>query len=183
MPRNKPRLELALYSRPKHPGSYHYALFVSPKSTKQKPAISATKHHVTNTLQVVSGEAIQPWRYECLAVADVQLEYRLLVRVIIAKVITPDALERILEAVPLYQIDDSNQAEAQSFCCSTWLQAAVTELGKQKAITELGEWEEILNKALNYLEKKREMGRWDREWKGTAGVPMLDLLDGTEIVE
>lgn len=31
MRRNKPRLQLALYARPKHPESLHYALFVTPK--------------------------------------------------------------------------------------------------------------------------------------------------------
>ncbi|KAF2253518.1 hypothetical protein BU26DRAFT_515866 [Trematosphaeria pertusa] len=182
MPRNKPRLQLALYARPKHPGTYHYALFISQKSTKQQQANSATKHHVKNTLQNISGELTQPWRYERLAISDVQLEQRLLVRIVIAKVTSPDALERILEAVPVYQIDDPDRAKAQSFTCLTWVRAALEELGRQGAVAGLGEWEGIHKKALEYVERKKDMGRWDAGWKGEAGVPMLDLLDGREVV-
>src|SRR4051812_47547491 len=143
MPRNKSRLQLALYARPKHPGTYHYALFISPKSTKQQPTLSATKYHVKNTLQNISGEVTQPWRYERVAISDVRSEHRLLVRVIIAKVISPNALERILNEVPVYQIDDPDQAKAQSFTCLTWVQAALRELRKSGVVTGLKEWEEI----------------------------------------
>jgi hypothetical protein len=183
MPRNKPRLQLALYARPKHPGTYHYALFVSPKSAKQSYASTATKHHVKNTLQNVSGELTQPWRYERLVISDVQLEQRLLVRIIIAKVTSLDALERILEGVPVYQTDDSDQAKAQLFSCLTWVQAALEELGRHGAVTNLGEWEGIQKRALEYVEKKREVGRWSADWKGEGGVPMLDLLTEREVVE
>jgi hypothetical protein len=70
MPRNKPRLQLALYARPKHPETYHYALFVAPKSA-EGPIM---KHHVKNTLQVdVSGQATQPWRYERLRLQILKL--------------------------------------------------------------------------------------------------------------
>lgn len=182
MPRNKPRLQLALYARPKHPGTYHYALLISPKSTKKQQANSATKHHVKDTLQNISGELTQPWRYERLAISDVQLEQRLLVRIVIAKVTSQDALERILEAVPVYQADGPDQAKAQSFTCLTWLRAALEEVGRQGAVAELGEWEGIQKKALEYVERKKEAGRWSAGWKGEAGVPMLDLLDGREVV-
>lgn len=182
MPRNKPRLQLALYARPKHPGSYHYALFISPKSTKQKKlANSATKHHVKNTVQNIAGEVTQPWRYERLAISDIQLEPRLLVRIIIAKITSSDTVERILGAARVAQIDDSNQAEAQSFSCSTWVHAALEELSRQGAVVGLGEWEEIQKKAVDYVERKRAAGRWNGGWKGEAGVPILDLLDGREL--
>lgn len=182
MPRNKPRLQLALYARPKHPGTYHYALLVSPKSTKNQQASLATKHDVKNTLQNISGALTQPWRYERLAISDVQLEQRLLVRIVIAKVTSPDALERILEAVPVYQIDGPDQAKAQSFTCLTWVRAALEELRVQGAVSELGNFEGIQKKALEYVERKKEMGRWSAGWKGDVGVPMLDLLDGREVV-
>ncbi|PGH02263.1 hypothetical protein AJ80_08888 [Polytolypa hystricis UAMH7299] len=183
MPRNKPRLQLALYARPKHPGTYHYALFISPKSTKQQPANSATKYHVKNTLQNISGELTQPWRYERIAISDIQLEHRLLVRVVIAKVTSPDALERILEAVPVYQIDDTNQADAQSFTCQTWVRAAVEELGKQGAVAKLKEWDSIQKNALEYVEKKMKEEKWNGVWKGEAGILMLDLLTGRETAQ
>lgn len=155
MPRNKPRLELALYARPKHPGTYHYALFISPKSNRKQQSNSATKYHVKNTLQNISGELTQPWRYESLAVSDVQLEQRLLVRIVITKVTSPNAMGRILEAVPIYQVDDPDQAKAQSFTCLTWVLAALEELRRQAAVAELGEWEEIKKKA-NRIRGKEE---------------------------
>ncbi|KAF1843271.1 uncharacterized protein K460DRAFT_288373 [Cucurbitaria berberidis CBS 394.84] len=182
MPQNKPRLQLALYARPKHPGTYHYALFISPKGTKQQPADSATKHHVKNTLQNTAGEVTQPWRYERLAISDVQLEHRLLVRINIAKVISPHALERIIEAVPVYQIDDPNQIEARSFTCLTWVQATLEALRSQDVVTGLGEWVNIQKAALEYVERKMEVGRWKADWKGEQRVPMLDLRSGREIV-
>jgi hypothetical protein len=187
MPRNKPRLQLALYARPKHPSTYHYALFISPKRAQRaRSADSATKHHVKNTLQNVSGELTQPWRYERLAVPDVRLEQRLLVRVVIAKITTttsPEALDRILEAVPVYQVDDHGPNRGQSFTCSTWVRAALEELRTQGAVAGLGEWEAIQSKALEYVERKTEEGRWSADWKGEIGVvPMLDLLTGREVV-
>ena len=181
MPRNKPRLQLALYARPKHPCTYHYALFVSPKSTKQKLINSAIKHHVKNTVQNISGEVTQPWRYECLAISNVQLEPRLLVRIVIAKITSPDTLEGILRDARIYQIDDSNQAKAQLFSCSTWVQAVLEELNRQGAIVGLGEWEDIQKKAVEYVERKRAAGRWNGGLKGETGVPMLDLLNRREI--
>jgi hypothetical protein len=47
----------------------------------------------------------------------------------------------------------------------------------------LGEWEGIQKRALEYVEKKREVGRWSADWKGEGGVPMLDLLTEREVVE
>ncbi|PVI03237.1 hypothetical protein DM02DRAFT_588347 [Periconia macrospinosa] len=183
MPRNKPRLQLALYARPKHPGSYHYALLTSPKSTPKQQTNPATKHHVKNTLlpQTISGELpTQPWRYERLAISNIQLEQRLLVRIVIAKVTSSlDALERILETVPVYQTDDLDQVKAQSFNCLAWVRAALDELrvARGGVVDGLGEWEEIQAKAVEYVERKKEVGRW----RG-VGVPMLDLLDGREVV-
>ncbi|KAH7346109.1 hypothetical protein BKA66DRAFT_321797 [Pyrenochaeta sp. MPI-SDFR-AT-0127] len=183
MPHNKLRLQLVLYARPKHPGTYHYALFISPKGTRTQPASSATKHHVKNTLQNISGDVTQPWRYERVVISDVQLEHRLLARIIIAKVIDLDVLERTIEAVPIYQVDDPNQGEASSFTCLTWVRAALEALRGQCVVTALGEWMEVEKQALEYVKRKNEEGRWKAEWKGTAGVPMLDLLEGRELVE
>ena len=83
--------------------------------------------------------------------------------------------------MPVYQIDDLNQAKAQPFTCLTWVRAALEDLGRQGAVAELGEWGGIQKKALDYVERKREVGRWSVGWKGEAGVPMLDSLKGREI--
>jgi hypothetical protein len=182
MPRNKPRLQLALYARPKHPGTYHYALFVSPKFTKPLEGRTATKHHAKNTLQNISGELSQPWRYERIAIPDVRLEPRLLVRVVIAKIVSVDALERTFEALPMYQIDDLDQVKAQSFNCLTWVEAALEVLRQKGVLAGLGDWEWIQKRSLEYVEGKIALGRWGANWPGETEVPVLDLLDGREIV-
>jgi len=183
MTRNKPRLELALYARPKHPGTHHYALFVSPKSTKSKVSASSTKHHVKNTLQNIHGELSQPWRYECVAIPDCNVEQRLLARVVIAKVVVPIGdLEKTLTAVPVYQEDDVEVVDGRVFSCRTWVRDALEELGKQGVIVGLTDWEHVQRRALDYVESKRKVGRWDVTWGGERGVPMTDLLSGEELI-
>lgn len=185
MARNKPRLQLALYARPKHPESYHYALFISPKNN----LLSATKHHVKNTFQTTSsGEVTQPWRYERLTVPDVMQEQRLLVRVIIGKVVTStDGLEGILEALPVYQVDEigvggDGKEIVKEFSCRTWVRDAVEELVQQGAIIGMGTWDEMREKAEDYVRRKKARGRWEVGWEGKPGIPMLDLSSGEEVV-
>jgi hypothetical protein len=144
---------------------------VSSKEGKEQIAKSATKYHVKNTLQNIAGEAKQPWRFECVSISDIQLEHRLLVRIVIAKVVSIDALEKVLNSVPVYQVDDVDQIKAQSFSCKTWVQSAVEALAKQGAIVKLGDWEGIKTSALQYVEKKVEEGRWNGAWEGDVGVP------------
>lgn len=183
MPRNKDRLQLALYARPKHPGSPHYALFIAPKNA-QGPI---TKHHVKNTLTTnASGETIQPWRYERTTITDVEAEPRLLARIIIAKVAakSSDDIQRILDSMPIYQVEDLDKAEAQTFTCKTWVGDVLRELGSQGALAaDPGEWDVVEREALAYLGRKRKQGRWDVTWKGRSGLPLMDLLEGKEVVE
>jgi hypothetical protein len=182
MHRNKLRLQLALYARPKHPGTYHYALFISSKGPKKQIVNSATKYHVKNTLRTIAGKAVQDWRFERVDVSNILLEHRLLVRIVIAKMTSTDAFESILEAVPIYQVNDPNQVHAQSFSCLTWVRAALEELRNQGAVVKLREWDSIQKNALEYVERKIKEGRWNGVWAGEAGVPTLDLLSGKEIV-
>jgi hypothetical protein len=181
MPRNKECLQLALYARQKHPGTYHYAFFIAPKNS-QGPM---TKHHVKNTLQIgSSGEATQPWRYERTIATDVEAEPRLLARIIIAKVAkSADEVQRILDGVPIYQVEDLEKAEGQTFTCKTWVRDVLRELIGQRALAaNAGEWEVVEREALEYLDRKRAQGRWDAAWKGGSGTPLMDLLEGKEII-
>jgi hypothetical protein len=53
----------------------------------------------------------------------------------------------------------------------------------QGVVVGLGEWECIQKKASEYVERKWEEGRWSAAGsKGESGVPMLDLLDGRELI-
>src|ERR1700712_1360638 len=103
MMRNKPRIQLALYARPRYPGTYHYALFVTPKIIKAGELRGAQKHHVKNTLQNIDGEVSQPWRYECLEIPAINLESRLLVYVTLGKIQSLNELQISLESVRIYQ--------------------------------------------------------------------------------
>lgn len=182
MPRNKPRLELALYARPKHPGTYHYALFTAPKTMEGPLA----KHHSKNTLQIdASGEATAPWRYEQTTIDKIESESRLLVRVIIAKVLKPgDRAALVLDNIPVHQINGVDNADSEIFTCRTWARDELLELRKQGVVsTELGGWEDVERMALQYVDRKREQRRWDSAWTGSTEVPTMDLLEGKEVCE
>ncbi|KAF2814338.1 uncharacterized protein BDZ99DRAFT_410806, partial [Mytilinidion resinicola] len=188
MPSNKPRLHLALYARPKHPGSYHYALFISPKGSRTHPPTTAIKHHVKNTLLNISGELTQPWRYERVDISDVYFEQRLLARIIIGKLTAPvEVVEKVIAAVPVYQVGeeypDPGELNAGVFSCRTWVRDVLVELGTKAVVVGLTDWEGVQRAAVEYVERKKGEGRWSGEGKGEAGtVPLLDLLEGREVV-
>lgn len=179
--RHKPRLQVALYARPKHPDKHHFALLVAPKVAARWRTV---KHHVKNTLQIdADGSATTPWRYERIAVADVEEEQRLLVIVTIAKVLVSwERVDEILENVPVYQSDDPEKPADASFNCLSWVESAFVELREQKAIDErVGDWSAIERQANEYVEKKREEGRWDGGSHGSE-IPLLDLIESREVV-
>ncbi|KAF2646200.1 hypothetical protein P280DRAFT_464435 [Massarina eburnea CBS 473.64] len=182
--KKKPRLELALYSLPNHSKAYHYALFIAPKYTKPITLDAVQKHHIKITLQNnISGEISQPWHYEHIGIEDVQKEPRLLVRVIIGKVtVSVDEVDKILAAMPIYQEVDVQQRVVKRFGCMTWVESAVQELGKRDAVKGLMKWEAIKGVAVDYVEMKKRIGRWDIGWQGEKRVPLMDLMSGEEVV-
>jgi hypothetical protein len=48
---------------------------------------------------------------------------------------------------------------------------------------KLEEWEVVERMALGYLDRKRERRRRSGTWKGDSGVPLMDLVEGKEVVE
>lgn len=181
MRRNKHRLQVALYARPKHPDSYHYALFISPKTGKEHIGSSASKHHALDTLQNVSGEKSNLWRYQHLHLDDVNNERYLLVRIIIGKIFAQVQVARILEEIPVYQRDDPDQEKARTFDCVAWVRDAVDKLQDSGAVSGLGSFEHIERRSLQYVERKKNEGRWAQNSK--PGVPVLDLLREEELTE
>ncbi|QRD85411.1 hypothetical protein F9C07_2254184 [Aspergillus flavus] len=93
--RNKPRLLLALYARPKYPESYHYALLITPKITavQNTKSLRATKYHVKNTIENIKDRISQPWRFERVVIDDINLEPWLLTCVVIGKVVSQEHVE------------------------------------------------------------------------------------------
>jgi hypothetical protein len=181
MTRNKPRLQVALYARPKHPGTYHYALFITPKKPRSYPA---TKIHVKNTLISIFGAVSSPWRFERVEIPDFSLDPRLLVLVTVGKVLASiDELELFLkEHVQIYQLDDEDQVKAKEFNCVTWVKEAFEALRKHRLVSGAGKWDDVRARAVQFVELKRLEGRWEVGWKGEAGVPTLNVMDGTESV-
>ena len=191
MTRNKPRLQIALYARPKYPDTYHWALFISPKSSSKQygrnndDAARVTKYHVKNTLSSIEGRQVTDrWHYETKSIPDVTQEHLLLARFIIAKVIAPeDTIDDIIGAVPITQVDFLGlPTDPSPFTCRTWAQAAVEGLKRQGVVAGLDDWEVIQEKAVEYVERKKKEGRWRAGRLGKVEVPMLDLLTGKEIV-
>ncbi|KAJ5784277.1 uncharacterized protein N7503_009489 [Penicillium pulvis] len=107
--RNKPRLLLALYARPKYPDAPHYALLVTPniklgahKLGADPESIAATKYHIKNTLQKVKDVLCQPWVYEHVDVPNLDRDHNILVCTVIAKVLSTESLERIMTKTYIY---------------------------------------------------------------------------------
>ena len=175
MPRNKLRLQLALYARPKHPGTYHYALFIAPKHIQDKAL--TTKHHVKNTFMNIAGEVTSPWRYERAIVTRPEDEQRLLVRVVVAKLTAPhEVIDEILESVPVYQVDDLDESHTRTFSCRTWVRDALQLLSDRKTISGFTSWVEVQQKSVEYVATKQRQRRWSSSWTGPPGVPLMDAL-------
>ena len=171
--RNKPRLCLALYARPKHPGTYHYALLVCPK----KLGLAADKYHVKNNAGLISHQS-QPWSYETGNVQDLSQEYLLLARFVIAKVTKPEKIDAVLRRVPLYH---EEKDVADVFTCLTWVHLAAAKLRDAGVVSRLQPWHSIRGRAVRYVEQKKLAGRWDADSSGRPlrpSVPTVDLLRG-----
>ncbi|EME38685.1 hypothetical protein DOTSEDRAFT_139532 [Dothistroma septosporum NZE10] len=169
MLRDRLRLQVALYLRSKYLGSYHYALFVAPKLSKDlTPTI---KHHVKNTFMNVAGEVTDPWRYECTTNTQVE-------QIVIAKVAaTREDIDQILESVPVYQTDELDENGVKLFSCRTWVRDALDLLANRDAISAFTSWNEIERKSREYVGTKQRQRRWSSSWTGPPGVSLMDSLD------
>ncbi|KAL9138734.1 MAG: hypothetical protein Q9175_000089 [Cornicularia normoerica] len=180
--RNKPRLHLALYARPKYPDTYHYALLLRPKSSN---APAALKFHVHNKLQKTDDIVSQPWLYETIDIPDISLEPRLLACMVIEKILVPlGRINQILRDVTIHQVDDPS-GQGKAFDCVKWVQLAIPALRRADAVSNNGfTWDGIREEALRYMRRKRQERRWEVGWKGgrQEDVATFDMLTGEEVV-
>ncbi|KAF2431322.1 hypothetical protein EJ08DRAFT_733550 [Tothia fuscella] len=177
MARNKPRLYLALYARPKYPNTYHYALMICPKNLTNSSQV--LKYHVKNTLQAIDGAVSQPWRYEHTDISIITGESRLFVLVCIAKVIASTAdIERVFSNIPIFQKDDVDEAKAANFNCVEWVRLAIEAAADSNAVSHLLPWDVIKERSIACVEEKMREGRLEVSWKGVNGVPRLNLITG-----
>jgi hypothetical protein len=175
MSRNKPRLYLALYARPKFPGTYHYALLVSPKIESLNPEErDSTKYHCKNILQAAHGVVSTPWTVEREHV-NANADFRILVRVLLGKVPSTTAFD-------MY-IDDVHWAPDQpGFSCVEWVRLALDQL-RRSGIANVPHWEKVERTALQFVELKKKEGRFEVGWHGDASkVPTYDMLLKEETV-
>ena len=175
MPRNKPRLNIALYARPNLPDDYHYALIVSPKDGSS----GITMYHATNARRSAQGIPSQRWRHEKFTLNSLSREPRLLVLVTVAKLLVPlEGITEILQDVPIYQPGDGDEYKA--FNCAAWVRSAIQRLYDAKAIAgDAGrkDWSWINDRVLKFVAEEKQEGQWDDHgWTGGTEIPILDLL-------
>ena len=179
--RNKPRLHLALYTRPKSPDTYHYALLLRPKSSN---APAALKFHVYNKLPKGDDIISQPWLYETTDIPDISLEPRLLACIVIEKILVPlQRVNQILREVPIHQVEEPGGG--LDFDCVKWIRLAILALRRADAVSNNGfTWDGIREEALRYMRRKKQERRWEAGWKGgrPGDVATFDMLTGEEVV-
>ena len=180
--RNKPRLHLALYARPKYPDTYHYALLIRPKPPN---AHSALKFDVHNKLQKTDDIISQPWLFETIDIPRIALEPRLLACIVVEKILVPlERVHQILREVRTHHTDDAS-GQDKDYDCVKWIQLAILALRRADAVSNNGfSWDGIREEALRFMRKKKHEKRWEKGWKGgrQEDVATFDMLTGDEIV-
>lgn len=130
---------------------------------------------------VEDGQASSPWRFEGAEIGDLAAEARLLVLVVIGKFLCGlDQMERVLrEEVRVYQVGEGEKGE--KFNCVSWVRDALGVLRRDGLVSgrEMA-WAEMTKNAEEFVERKKNEGRWYGGWSGGDGVPCWDLLDGEE---
>ncbi|PGH34185.1 hypothetical protein GX50_02959 [[Emmonsia] crescens] len=155
MPSNKLRLYVALYLRSGRapPDSYHWALLVGPK--KEDSPLDAMQYHVKNTIQ--PGVDGQPWMFEESRLDESSTRFRLLVRVLIAKIADPVKLPSSLRNVALIQ-------NTPDWTCRVWVMEALSQLELDGVLSpgrQISGWSEIEKECRWYVDKKKAENRWE----------------------
>lgn len=177
---NKSRLYVSLYFRSGQapPDSYHWALLVGPK--RDEDPYDAMQYHVKNTIQ--PGVSGQPWVFESSRLGDSETRFRLLTRVLIAKIGDPSSIDASLRSVPVVQGDPD-------FNCISWVRSAIETLNAHGvlSVSKFVDWSTIDQQCKDYVAKKKQAGRWsssptsDSKHKFVK-IPTWDMLQGREIV-
>jgi len=181
--RNKPRLQIALYTHPPHRGTYRYALFIAPKNTHPK---GKTFHPFTKISIVhgqMQGEKMYS-RYKAVSLPDLarEVERGLLVLVTVGKVQGDvDEVARYLwEEVGVGQDGyEDGEGNGSAVECTRNM---VEGLAMRGLATMAGPWDYLRECGVLWLEGRRMKGRWEEGWKGKAGVPTYDAKTGKQSV-
>ncbi|GAD97474.1 hypothetical protein LEMA_P119770.1 [Paecilomyces variotii No. 5] len=177
---NKSRFYVSLYFRSGQspPDSYHWALLVGPKHDEDH--YDAMQYHVKNTIQ--PGVSGQPWVFEASRLGDSETRFRLLTRVLIAKIGDPSSVDASLRSVPVVQGDPD-------FNCISWVRSVIETLDAHGVLSKskVVDWSAIDQRCRNYVAKKKAAGRWrssptpDSKHRSVK-IPTWDMLQERETV-
>jgi hypothetical protein len=172
-----PQLYLAFYARLKYPNTYHYALHISSPESASSPAIRTMKYHCKNIITVTEGTVSIPWVYEAVKI-DPDSDPRIVVRILLGDVSRIDLVDSLLEAVPV------GQGSKEDFNCVSWVRDALLGLNQAGVISrgDISDWESVERTALDYVNEKKQQGRFESGWKGdTSRVATFHRTLGREI--
>ena len=180
MPSNQDRLYVALYgqgnSAPGPDDTYHWALITGPAHE-----VSGSRGMRYHAKQAVS--EIDPLRSTWnRQVHDISMmpAAMILIRIMVAEISDAGRTGAVLEAVPVVQDDPR-------WTCRIWVKDALEALERDRGC--LGarrlEWGDVEARAREYVEWKRETGRFRVPAPGEElriVVPTYDLIEETETV-
>ena len=169
--------------------SYHWAILVETKLSSLRGGTSSIQqYHVKNTMQ--PGVSGRPWVFEESPLKDSSTRFRLLTRVLVARVKKSKLrnLSASLRSVPLIQNNPN-------WTCRIWVKEALAKLDadailepepKSNNLQQRGirDWDTIETECRRYIAEKRVAGRWLNP--GVAAnfnfneVPTYDMLQGRE---
>lgn len=185
MPSNKDRLYVALHVRggsvkmPEGEDTYHWALITGPKT--EDPRSRGKRFHAKETMAIKDGQARSTWNFE---EADISMapEAMILVRLLVAKVLSSTRLAAILRQVPM-------RPGIAGWNCVGWVREALELLARDGQVLRpsmRSDWSHIRDAIMEYVSLKKAAHRFD----GLAvpgqfpndKVPTWDLHFGEEIV-
>jgi hypothetical protein len=172
MPRNKPRLYLALYARLKYPDTYHFALHVSPKEeTVHMDTLEATKYHCKNIIQSIDGVVSCPWTFEAASI-NPNSDPHLIARILLSKIKGARHVGGEIRMVTVRQDDPT-------YNCVEWVRLALLQL-QLAGVIEAQDWNRIHETSIAFVKKKKAEGRYDVGWGDTSKVATFNMLVNKE---
>jgi hypothetical protein len=100
---------------------------------------------------------------------DLNQEPRVLVCVVIGKVLSAVCAERVLCETPVYQVDDVDQDKAAAFNCREWVVDPLERLRGSDAVSSVFARGKVERNAVEYVDEKKNMGRWEAGGDGEVG--------------
>jgi hypothetical protein len=147
-------------------------LLAGPKT--EESGTNGTRYHAKERM---AAGGISEWAFE-ERTASMMPTQMILTRVLVAKVENMERLAQLLRQIPIRQ-------GQEGWNCVSWVQEALSELGKSKKIvgTSAVEWNAVRDAAMDYVQRKKAQHRFDGEGSfDTSHVPTFDLIQKKETI-